>query len=136
MYEVSNGTFNLNDDFTTATNKFNSGTVLIDATQNNSASGHNSDTQFAYNGVFDVTGNGTLDSVLDNNSLNLGSAIAGDFSVNLSLDSLGLPSNGSSIKSGTGNSAFNVPGVPIPAAGWLFGSALLGLAGYTKRKAA
>jgi uncharacterized membrane protein YdfJ with MMPL/SSD domain len=45
-----------------------------------------------------------------------------------------LSNHGSTFVTGISEAAFEVTAVPVPAAAWLFGSGLLGLAGIARKK--
>ena len=84
-------------------------------------SGHNRANSISF--LFDTDANGSFETTLTTNSVGL-----------IDLSSYSISSF--SIKADSSNQGYiaNVSSVPLPAAAWLFGSALIGLAGVARKR--
>ena len=92
------------------------------------------DADQAFLSVFDNT-----DNLLGTTSLDIGQDISGMFTLSLLSNNISYATFGTTDAFGLGglyadNFTYNPSVVPIPAAAWLFGSALLGFVGFSRMK--
>jgi len=89
----------------------------------------------SYEGLLSPYTEGSFLTVKDNNSNTVSISRFMDSNDNALDYDLGCITPGSQNIAGTGNCSINnISSVPVPAAIWLFGSGILGLIGFTKRR--
>ena len=125
---------NCNYSFTTTSGWFQNGSPDVIALYSN----NNLVDSFSYEGILLPFTEGDASSVSDSNTdiASISRIIDGADSNNNALDfQLGCITPGSSNIAGSGDcSSQSVSAVPVPAAAWLFGSGLIGIAGLARRK--
>ena len=125
---------NCNYSFTTTSGWFQNGAPDVIALYSN----NNLVDSFSYEGILLPFTEGDASSISDSNTdiTSISRIIDGVDSNNNALDfQLGCITPGSSNIAGSGDcSSQSVSAVPVPAAAWLFGSGLIGIAGLARRK--